>query len=134
MLRAVSAERSRLELSTSQDETAYSSRCLMSSQRSLWLTNSVRSEAATKLRSVKHHVDFAPGQLLVRRHAVERLVLAGVPDHHCSGTILALGNHALELCVFERMIFDPYRQTFVMEGPLGTAQDTKAPLIARRKS
>src|SRR5206468_7517158 len=44
---------------------------------------------------------------------VEHLVDALVPDHHRAATIFALGDHALEARVFERLILDLHRETFL---------------------
>jgi hypothetical protein len=74
-------------------------------------------ETTAQLGTVEHHVDFAPSKLRVR-----------------PGAALAVGDHALEVGVFEWMVLGAYGQMFLGRVPLGTAQDTRTPLIASRKS
>ena len=77
---------------------------------------------AAKLLAVKLECELALPEALVR----VRLGLPGssVPDNHGSGPVFALGDGALKVRVFERMVFDLDRQAFVPRveaGPGGTA-------------
>jgi hypothetical protein len=61
-------------------------------------------ETTAQFRAVENHVDFAPSKLRVRWDAVLRVVCPCIRDHHRPGVVLAVGNHALEVGVFERMV------------------------------
>jgi hypothetical protein len=69
-------------------------------------------ETTAQLGTVEQHVDFAPSKLRVRWDAVLRVECACIPDHHRPGTALAVGDHALEVGVFESMVLGAYGQMF----------------------
>ena len=69
-------------------------------------------ETTAQLGTVEHHVDFAPSKLR-RWDAVLRVVCACIPDHHRPGAALAVGDHALEVGVFEWMLLGAYGQMFL---------------------
>src|SRR5689334_19884855 len=63
-------------------------------------------------------------------HPLMRIVLrrpgAMVPDHHGAAAVLALGNDALELVVFDRMIFDVDGEALVARHEARTARHRPA--------
>jgi hypothetical protein len=83
------------------------------------------------------NMDLAVNQLLLRQLIFQWLILSEIPDHYRTGSVLAGRNHALELCIFERMVLGPYGEALArwfIEGLLGAAQDTRTPFTASRKS
>jgi hypothetical protein len=96
-----------------------------------------QGEPAAQFLTPQYNMDLAVNQLLLRQLIFQWLILSEIPDHHRTGSVLAGRNHALELCIFERMVLGPYGEALsagFMKGPLGTAQDTRPPFTASRKS
>src|SRR4030088_3280864 len=93
-------------------------------------------ESSTQLLALERYVDFTASELFCRRDAILRLVRSQVPYHDRSSSVLAGGNHPLELGIVERMVLRAHGQTLlsgVHGRPLGTAQDTRTLLMASRK-
>jgi hypothetical protein len=64
-------------------------------------------ESAEELFTLKHNVDLTAGKLRLERECVARPVAAPIPDHDCSGAILAFWNDAFKVRILERMVLCP---------------------------
>jgi hypothetical protein len=72
----------------------------------------------------------------MRRLMFQWLILSQIPDRHRTGSVLAGRNHALEPCVFERVVLRPYRQALVLRvhgRPFGYCPGRQDPIYGQSK-
>jgi len=69
---------------------------------------------STQLFAGKAELEIPARKLFFRAGVSQQLIGTAIPQHHAAAAVIALGNHALELAVFERMVFHHHRQALLV--------------------